>query len=200
MSIKREDMRINLPKSEIFYYEDFLAKQEADDYFERLKNEIAWEEKEITIFGKTYKMPRLTAWYGDAEAIYTYSGVTNYPKPWNEVLLSLKERVENFVGASFNCVLLNLYRNGRDSMGWHSDDEKELGENPIIASVSFGGERRFLLKPKDKKNPTRGEILLRHGSLLVMGGETQEYWLHGIPKTAKAVAPRINLTFRYIGG
>ncbi|HIK36669.1 MAG: alpha-ketoglutarate-dependent dioxygenase AlkB [Geminocystis sp.] len=193
-------MRLDLPLSEIFYYEDFLAKEEADCYFERLKNEIVWEEKEITLFGKTYKMPRLTAWYGDAEAVYSYSGLTFYPKPWNGVLLSLREKVEGFVGSSFNCVLLNLYRDGKDSMGWHSDDERELGENPLIASVSFGGERRFLLRPKDKRNPKRGEIVLRHGSLLIMGGETQKHWLHGIPKTSKPVTARINLTFRYIRG
>lgn len=191
-------LKLNLPNSQILYYPNFWSLNEANFLFQDLENKIKWQQDYITLFGKTHLQPRLMAWYGDRGKIYTYSGITMYPHDWIKSLSIIKEKIEPVAQVKFNSVLLNLYRDGKDSMGWHSDNEKELGKQPIIASVSFGGERRFLLKSRDKKDNSIGEIRLSHGSLLIMGGETQEYWLHQIPKTTKPVAPRINLTFRVI--
>ncbi|WP_324281627.1 alpha-ketoglutarate-dependent dioxygenase AlkB [Cyanobacterium aponinum UTEX 3221] len=191
-------MIIDLPHSEISYHENFWSKKEATLLLEKLKSEIQWQQKTITLFGKTHLEPRLTAWYGDEGKIYTYSNSTMFPHKWNKTLITIKNRIENIIGIEFNSVLLNYYRHGKDGMGWHSDNEPELGKNPVIASASFGGERRFLLKPRDKNQSLRKEIILRHGSLLIMAGETQHYWLHQIPKTSKPVSERINLTFRWI--
>lgn len=191
-------MIVDLPHSQISYYDNFWTEREGNLLFQRLKLEIKWQQKNITLFGKTHLEPRLTAWYGDEGKVYTYSHITMSPNQWNETLIEIKEKIEHFTGFQFNSVLLNYYRHGKDSMGWHSDNEPELGQNPIIASASFGAERRFLLKPRDKNNPLRQEIILRHGSLLIMAGETQHYWLHQIPKTRKLVGERINLTFRNI--
>ncbi len=188
----------NLPNSKIIYYPNFWSLNKANFLFQELKKYIKWRQYHINLFGKTHLQPRLTAWYGDQGKTYTYSGITLYAHDWIKPLLMIKEKIEPITNVNFNSVLLNLYRDGKDGMGWHSDNEKELGKQPIIASVSFGGERRFLLKPRDKKDATREEIILTHGSLLIMAGETQEYWLHQIPKTSKSVAPRINLTFRVI--
>lgn len=191
-------MIVDLPHSQISYYENFWTETQANLLLQQLKLEIKWQQKPITLFGKTHLEPRLTAWYGDEDKIYTYSHITMSPYRWNETLVCIKEKIETFISFKFNSVLLNYYRHGKDSMGWHSDNEPELGKNPLIASASFGGERRFLLKPRDKNNPLRKEIILRHGSLLIMAGETQHYWLHQIPKTSKFVSERINLTFRQI--
>jgi alkylated DNA repair dioxygenase AlkB len=191
-------LELNLPNSKIIYYDNFWSLSEANLLFQDLKNNIQWQQDYITLFGKTHLQPRLTAWYGHRNKVYTYSGITMYPRNWIQGLLTIKEKIEPIAQVKFNSVLLNLYRDGKDSMGWHSDNERELGKQPVIASVSFGGERRFLIKPRDKKNTTREEIILTHGSLLIMAGDTQEYWLHQIPKTSKFVAPRINLTFRVI--
>lgn len=193
-------LKLNLPNSKILYYPNFWSLNEANFLFQDLENNIKWQQDYITLFGKTHLQPRLTAWYGDRGKIYTYSGITMYPHDWIQSLLMIKAKIEPIAQVKFNSVLLNLYRDGKDGMGWHSDNEKELGKQPIIASVSFGSERRFLLKSKDKKDNTRKEIRLSHGSLFIMGGETQKYWLHQIPKTSKFVAPRINLTFRVIFG
>lgn len=148
------------------------------------------------MFGKLLPMPRLTAWYGDKG--YTYSGLHNKPQPWLPVLLELKERVEQASGNKYNSVLLNLYRTGQDSMGWHSDDEAELGNEPAIASLSFGGERKFSFRHRTRKDLKSQSIDLAHGSLLLMQGATQHHWLHQVPKTARAMTPRINLTFRKV--
>ncbi|GAB3536759.1 hypothetical protein GCM10027443_27860 [Pontibacter brevis] len=150
------------------------------------------------MFGKQLPVPRLTAWYGDKG--YTYSGLYNKPQPWVPVLQSLRERVQEVTGQEYNSVLLNFYRSGNDSMGWHADDEAELGKEPAIASLSFGGERRFSLKHRTRKDLKTVTIPLTHGSLLLMQGPTQYYWLHHIPKTKHPVQPRINLTFRNVKG
>ena len=190
--------QINLPHSEIIYYPNFLFENEADYLFQQLEKKIQWQQDYITLFGKTHPVPRLTAWYGDKEKVYTYSGITMHPHDWIEPLITIKAKLSSVVKINFNSVLLNYYRNGKDSMGWHSDNEKELGKKPVIASVSLGSQRRFVLKPRDKQNNQREEIRLNHGSLLIMAGETQDYWLHQIPKTSKVISPRINLTFRVI--
>ncbi|BAQ66506.1 alpha-ketoglutarate-dependent dioxygenase AlkB [Geminocystis sp. NIES-3709] len=191
-------LKLDLPNSDIVYYPNLWSLKEANVLLQKLENNIQWQQDYITLFGKTHLQPRLTAWYGDRGKIYSYSGITMYPHDWIRPLLTIKETIEPIAKVNFNSVLLNFYRNGQDSMGWHSDNEKELGKKPIIASVSFGGERQFLLKPRDKNVTTRGEILLNHGSLLIMAGNTQKYWLHQIPKTTKFVSSRINLTFRVI--
>jgi alkylated DNA repair dioxygenase AlkB len=175
---------------------DWLDVTEADALFHELRNGVAWSQGTITMFGRELLEPRLTAWFGDAD--YTYSGRTVRASPWPSFLASLRERVERVAEASFNAVLLNLYRDGRDSMGLHSDDEPELGPDPMIASVSLGAARKFVLVPKRKSARRRGgyELELPHGSLLVMTGACQRHYRHGVPKQPGVARERINLTFR----
>lgn len=160
----------------------------------RLAGETDWRQETVTVFGKRHLQPRLTAWHGDRR--YTYSGLALDPQPWTPLLLQVKAAVESASGHHFNSVLLNYYRDGRDSMGMHSDDERELGPNPVIASVSLGEERPFILRHKRTGETLR--IVLPSGSLLVMAGATQHHWLHGINKSARKMGPRLNLTFRNI--
>lgn len=181
----------------VFFYAGFLTVEESDRFFSDLYESINWRQEQIKIFGKTRPVPRLTAWYGDAGKSYTYSGIEHHAQPWNPTLKLIKSKVEDIAEVSFNSVLLNLYRDGKDSMSWHSDDEPELGQNPIIASVSLGATRRFSLKHKISKN-LKFNIDLTGGSLLLMKAETQHFWQHQIPKTSQVVEPRINLTFRII--
>ena len=188
--------RLHLPDAEVYFAPHFFSKDESDVYFEKLKEQVNWQQESIKMFGKLLPMPRLTAWYGDKG--YTYSGLHNKPQPWLPVLLELKERIEQASGNKYNSVLLNLYRTGQDSMGWHSDDEAELGNEPAIASLSFGGERKFSFRHRTRKDLKSQSIDLTHGSLLLMQGATQHHWLHQVPKTARAMTPRINLTFRKV--
>jgi alkylated DNA repair dioxygenase AlkB len=181
---------------ELYLVKQFYDPQQADALFSVLKNHIAWQEEEILIAAKCCKVPRLMAWYGDKGAYYQYSGVNHQPLPWTTELLAIKDKVEQHCGHDFNSVLLNLYRNGQDSMGCHSDDEKELGENPLIASLSLGDERVFKLHHKTRK--TTLDVVLGRGDLLVMAGTLQHYWRHSVPKTRQPKTPRINLTFRKI--
>ncbi|WP_119631459.1 alpha-ketoglutarate-dependent dioxygenase AlkB family protein [Methylocaldum marinum] len=181
---------------ELYFVENFVSREEADSIHARLRQDLAWREEEIVMFGRRVKVPRLVCWYGDAGAVYRYSGVDHEPLPWTETLLALKVRIESFCGRQFNSVLGNLYRDGLDSMGWHSDKEKELGPNPFIASLSFGAERRFKLR--HNKTGEVLEIALTHGSLLLMGGRLQHGWRHSVPKAREPGAARINLTFRTI--
>lgn len=164
---------------------------------ERLLAEIDWRQDEARIMGRTVRLPRLTAWHGDAG--YRYSGIDNPPRPWTPLLLELKATAERLAEAPFNSVLLNLYRDGKDGMGWHSDDERPLGRDPVIASLSFGATRRFRLKHKTKPERTIA-LDLESGSCLVMAGPLQHHWRHALPKTARPVGPRVNLTFRLIRG
>lgn len=180
---------------EVILYQNFFNTQESSQLFEDLSSNVKWKQEIIQIFGKKMPIPRLTAWYGDEGKSYTYSGIEQHPEPWNTTLQFIKSKVEEIAKVSFNSVLLNLYRHGKDSVSWHSDDEPELGKNPIIASVSFGATRRFSLRHKHSKNH-RIAIDLTSGSLLLMQGETQHFWQHQIAKTAKEIQPRINLTFR----
>lgn len=185
---------IDLTNGTLLWSANFLATQEADHVFAYLQNEVPWQQESINLFGRQVAQPRLQAWYGDAE--YTYSGLTMQPLPWSPLLLELKQRCEAASGTRFNSVLANLYRDGQDSMGWHQDNEPELGRNPVIASLNLGDSRRFVLK--HKHNGERRQLDLHHGSLLIMSGETQHFWRHCVPKTAQPKSARINLTFRQI--
>ncbi len=181
----------------LYWHPKFIETTLADTYYEALQANIQWQQGYIHLFGKTQKEPRLSAYYGDAEAQYQYSGRSMIPLPWNNTLLSLKKRISIDKEYHFNSVLCNYYRAGQDSMGWHSDDEPELGASPAIASISFGETRRFLLRQK-KHHKNKLSISLAHGDLLIMSGETQANWQHHIPKSTKKLSPRINLTFRHI--
>lgn len=180
---------------EVILYPNFFGTKESNQLFEDLSSNVNWKQEIIQFFGKKMPIPRLTAWYGDEGISYTYSGIEQHPQPWNTTLKFIKSKVEEIAKVSFNSVLINLYRHGKDSVSWHSDDEPELGKNPIIASVSFGATRRFSLRHKHYKNH-KIAIDLTSGSLLLMQGETQHFWQHQIAKTAKEIQPRINLTFR----
>ena len=187
----------NLTNGELHYYPAFLNAKEAANLYHELYNITPWQEDKITVFGKTYDQPRLTALYAIDPTPYTYSNITMHPHPMTKSLLDLIHKISDVNAHDFNAVLLNLYRDGKDSNGWHADNEKELGKNPVIASISLGEERYFHLKHRTLKDQ-RLKIKLKHGSLLIMGGEMQHYWLHQVPKTSKVISPRINLTFRKI--
>lgn len=178
------------------YTAGFIAAPEADAIFARLMQEIPFAEEEIKIFGKPRKVPRLVSWHGDKA--YRYSQTDHPPQPWTPTLLDLKAKAEQATGARYNSVLCNLYRHGQDSMGWHADDEASLGPAPTIASLSFGAARRFRLRRRDETQRDPQTITLDHGSLLVMHGDLQKNWQHALPKTAAALGPRINLTYRWV--
>ncbi|HEY5601976.1 MAG TPA: alpha-ketoglutarate-dependent dioxygenase AlkB [Gammaproteobacteria bacterium] len=177
-------------------YPDFLAQDNADLLFAYLLQELAWSEEYIRMFGKSVLAPRLVCWYGDKDAVYRYSGIEHTPLPWTKTLEKLKVDVETATQHRFNSVLGNLYRNEHDSMGWHSDNEKELGDAPFIASISLGAARIFKARHKTAKEQIK--LILPHGSLLTMSGPFQHYWRHSVPKSSQPQTARINLTFRYI--
>jgi alkylated DNA repair dioxygenase AlkB len=179
---------------EVNYYGPVLSIAEADHYLATLLSTIAWKNDEAIVFGKHIVTQRKVAWYADKEFSYTYSNTTKQALRWTSELLALKASVEKLTKTQFNSCLLNLYHNGNEGMGWHSDDEKALGKNTSIASLSFGAERKFALKHRKSKQGT--SLILQHGSLLVMKGTTQTNWLHSLPKTTKVTTPRVNLTFR----
>ena len=191
-----EKIIFNLTDAEIDYYPDFFSLAKANELFLKLQNEIPWQQDNITVYGKTYLQPRLTALFGDPGKPYKYSNIVMEPHHWSPLILIIKEEIEKICNENFTSVLLNFYRNGQDSNGWHADNENELGENPIIASVSLGAERVFQLK--HNKLELKQNIVLHHGSLLIMKGTTQHFWKHQIPKTKKEIDSRINLTFRII--
>lgn len=178
------------------YCEKILSSEEANQYFELLMQNIQWENDDLVFFGKRVTTKRKVAWYGDSEYLYTYSNSTKRALAWTKELSELKQIVEKYAGTKFNSCLLNLYHNGNEGMGWHSDDEKPLGKNNTIASLSFGAERKFLFKHKQTKQIV--SLVLEHGSLLIMKGATQSNWLHSLPKSKNIAQPRINLTFRTI--
>lgn len=182
-------------QGEVYLLPAFFTAEESAVFMQRLVGEVAWRQEPIKIFGKEVMQPRLTAWYGDTDKSYTYSGITMQPQPWSDLLRDMKLRIEAAAQHTFSSALLNLYRNGQDSMGWHRDNEKQLGVNPIIASVSFGATRTFKLRHYEQKD-LQQHLELTNGSLLLMKGETQHHWEHAVPKTAKVNGPRINLTFR----
>lgn len=213
---------LKLPDAEVILYPHAFSFQESCQLFDALQQGIAWRQETTILFNRSVLLPRLTAWYGDTGKSYTYSHITMQPEPWICPLLQIKSRIEAITRTSFkpypkstgeqnpalssesfqmrfNSVLLNLYLTGRDSISWHSDDEPELGPNPVIGSVSFGATRRFMLRHRQQKH-LKAAIDLTHGSFLLMQGSTQHFWQHQIPKTSRTVEPRINLTFRQIGG
>ncbi|MBC7643196.1 MAG: alpha-ketoglutarate-dependent dioxygenase AlkB [Flavobacterium sp.] len=187
----------DLQDADLEYYSNFFDQKKSNELFEKLKNEVPWQQDDITVFGKVYAQPRLTALYGNEGKPYGYSNIIMQPHHWSPLIMYIKNEIETVCNQNFTTVLLNNYRNGRDSNGWHADNEKELGRNPIIASVSFGAERVFQMKHNTIKN-LKQNINLESGSLLIMKGTTQHFWKHQIPKTAKPVGERINLTFRII--
>ena len=191
--------QFDLPDAELHYRPQFFPKPTADRLLQELIEKIEWTQNKIRFYGKESLVPRLEAWYGDPGKSYAYSGIQMTPKPWTKELVKIKEAIEKEAGVPFNSVLINYYRDGKDRVAWHSDDEKELGQNPIIGSVSLGAERKFKLRHKKyKENGLKTEIILQHGSFLLMKGPTQHHWMHEIPRTAKPIGPRINLTFRII--
>lgn len=192
-----EKLVFNLPNASVEYYPNLFDSSNSKMLFDKLFNEIPWQQDDITVFGKTHAQPRLTALFGNEGKQYSYSNIIMQPHSWNPLLMHIKLEVEKICQENFTTVLLNLYRNGKDSNGWHADNEKELGRNPTIASISFGAERMFHLKHNTIPDATK-KIVLENGSLLVMKGETQHFWKHQIAKTSKEIGPRINLTFRII--
>jgi alkylated DNA repair dioxygenase AlkB len=189
--------KIKIKDGELYYDRFFFSNIEANKYFNLLKKEIQWQQDNIKIFGKIYPQPRLTALYANNNKSYSYSNIKMQPITFTPTLFDIKSKIEKRINSQFTSCLLNLYRNGQDSNGWHADNEKELGLNPVIASLSLGAERVFHMKHRnDKKEKVK--INLTNGSLLVMRGRTQHHWLHQIPKTRKKVGERINLTFRII--
>lgn len=192
-----EPIYLNLPDATFIYYPNFFSTEKADLLFENLLKETHWQQDEITIFGKKILQPRLTSLYGNEGKSYGYSNIVMHPNPINSTLTFIKEEIENVINENFTTVLLNLYRNEKDSNGWHADNEKELGRDPIIASVSLGEERVFQIKHNTNKE-AKQSIILQHGSLLIMKNGAQIYYKHQIPKASKHKKPRINLTFRKI--
>jgi len=185
-----------IKNGEYCYYPSFFSKVESDFYLKDLTDNILWKQESMNMYGKRINFPRLTAWYGENDKPYSFSGITLNPLPWSTNLLEIKNRIEPKAGVIFNSVLLNRYRDGNDSISWHTDAEPELGRNPVIASVNFGETRNFQLRHIETKEKI--EIELVHGSLLIMQGELQHFWQHQVPKTSRKVKERINLTFRVI--
>ena len=195
--------RLVLADAEVMLDPQWLAPAQADALFAALRGAVAWENHRIRLFGREVASPRLSCWIGDAGADYTYSGTRFAPRPWPPALAALRPRIEMACGARFNSVLANLYRDGNDAMGWHSDDEPELGAQPVIASLSLGAERLFRLRRRLPRGvPARAADTLRlplpHGSLLRMAGDTQRQYRHDLPRSRAPVAARINLTFRLV--
>jgi len=196
MELFNQDVISNLLPydGEVNYYGRIMSHPNAQHYLNRMLNTIVWKNDEAVIFGKHFITKRKVAWYGDSSYSYTYSNITKEALIWTPELLELKKRVEKITKTTFNSCLLNLYHTGEEGMAWHSDDEKALGKNTAIASLSFGAERKFALKHKESTETV--SLILEHGSLLVMKGTTQTNWLHRLPPTKKIKSPRVNLTFR----
>ncbi len=188
---------MDLDDADVRLSPDAFAAPEAWELFRELREGIDWRQEEVVVFGRRHAVPRLVAWHGDPGARYTYSGTPHEPLPWTPALERIRHRVQAIADCDFNAVLLNLYRDGRDGMGWHADDEPELGPEPVIGSVSLGAVRRFCLRHRRRRG-LRADLALPHGSLLLMSGATQCNWVHAVPKTAVPVGERINLTFRRI--
>jgi alkylated DNA repair dioxygenase AlkB len=189
--------KVGLPGGQVSIDRGFIARDVADRLFEAIREQTPWIQHEIVLFGKQHPVPRLGCWMGDEGAVYSYSKLRLEPVPWSGTVSQILNFVHDVQSVRFNAVLLNLYRDGRDSMGFHADDEPELGSAPVIASVSLGSPRRFVFKPRGHPAPSV-ELELSHGSLLMMSGDTQANWLHGIPKTRREVGERLNLTFRNV--
>ncbi len=190
--------RLNVEDADISFAPNFPLPESAEDLLKALITTTPWRSESVTVWGKTHPQPRLVAWYGDPGQSYSYSGINLEPLPWTSTLLEIRGAVQDVAKEHFNSVLLNYYRDHRDSMGFHSDDERELGPTPTIASVSLGATRTFVLKHKNRPDLKPVRIELPSGCLVIMKGETQQFWKHGIDKQAKPCGPRVNLTFRRI--
>lgn len=177
-------------------YRDFIDANRAGDVFRRLMDEIQWEQRDIVVFGKQHREPRLSTWHSEPHISYTYSGVLRSPQPWTPLLEELRDECADAAGATFNAVLANLYRNGNDGVGWHADNEASNGREPTIASLSFGASRHFDFRHRQTKETIH--VQLDPGSLLVMSGLSQHCWVHQLPRAKRVTEPRINLTFRRI--
>ncbi len=186
------------PDAHFFFWSQIASESICQQLYSELYSALPWQQDHITIYGKTLPVPRLQVWMGDPGAHYQYSGLALSPHPWNQTVATIKRHIEKISDHQFNSVLINLYRSGQDSNGWHSDNEPELGENPVIASFSLGATRRFRLRHKYRKDILPYTFDLISGSLLLMSGATQKYWQHCLTKTARPVEPRINLTFRKV--
>ncbi|MDV6168247.1 alpha-ketoglutarate-dependent dioxygenase AlkB [Flavobacterium sp. DG1-102-2] len=191
---KPEKTVFDVPDADLMLYEGFFAKEESDAYYNTLLVSTNWKEADLTVYDKTHIIPRMIAWYEDK----SNPGANQNGQDWTPELSAIKKRVEAETNFTFNSVLLNLYRNGKDGVGWHSDRTENFGQNQVIASVSFGETRPFRLRHKARKDLSMLEVPLTHGALFLMAGTTQTHWEHHIPKTAKDILPRINLTFRQV--
>jgi alkylated DNA repair dioxygenase AlkB len=191
-------VRFNLPDADVRLLHGFFGPREGDALLRSLLGEIAWRQDKIKIYGKEHLLPRLQQWFGDTGLDYTWSGIHMAPEPWPEILFAIRRRVEDVAGSPFNTVLVNRYRNGQDTVSWHSDDERDLGSAPIIASVSLGAERDFTLRHNKRTALDTVTIPLPHGSLLLMAGTTQSNWQHALPRRKTVTDERINLTFRNV--
>jgi alkylated DNA repair dioxygenase AlkB len=197
-SLDRVFSRIEMPDADVSILTGIELGISYDEVVKRLIRDTHWRQENVRIYGKAYQQPRLVSLYGDTGKQYDYSGISLRPLPWTDLLLHIRRRVEDCTDARFNAVFLNLYRDHNDSMGFHSDDERELGQNPTIASVTFGATRVFLMKHKFRKEIPLQKIALEAGSILLMKGETQHFWKHGINKQKEPCGPRVNLTFRML--
>lgn len=195
--VLRQFEAIHLPDGQLRYAAHFYEHGEAQAMFDALLEQTPWRQDSISIYGKRHAQPRLSAWYGDADALYSYSGIQLVPLAWTPLLAQIRSDIESATGQFFNSVLLNYYRDGHDGMGWHSDDETSLGMNPVIVSLSLGATRRFQLRHRDH-HQLKQEIGLVTGSVLIMEAATQHHWQHCVPKESSSIGPRINLTFRRI--
>ena len=195
--LSTEPLRLDLPDADVRLWRPAFQSAEADALLTLLRARIDWQQEDIVIFGESRRVPRLVAWHGDPGTAYTYSGTAHEPLPWTPELQRIRQRVEELTAQCFNSVLLNLYRDGNDGMGWHADDEPELGREPVIASVSFGATRRFKLRHR-RSRMAASTLELAHGDLLLMAGQTQHAYVHAVPKTARPVGTRVNLTFRWV--
>lgn len=196
--ITSSSFAIELPGASLDYHSDFLPLDEAERYFNCLRHSLEWQQDHIQLFGRRVAIPRLQCWYGDAGLVYRYSGLTMTARPWTPELDQLRQRIERLSGYRFNAVLANLYRDGHDSVGWHADNEPELGNNPVIASLSLGQPRQFKLR-SNEDHRQQHRIELQQGSLLLMSGTSQQHWQHCLPKSRRITQPRVNLSFRLIG-
>ncbi|MBP7611124.1 MAG: alpha-ketoglutarate-dependent dioxygenase AlkB [Steroidobacteraceae bacterium] len=195
--LSTEPLRLDLPDADVRLWRPAFQPAEADELLALLRLRIDWQQEDIVIFGERRRVPRLVAWHGDPGTAYTYSGTVHEPLPWTPELQRIRLRVEELTAHRYNSALLNLYRDGNDGMGWHADDEPELGREPVIASVSLGATRRFKLRHRRSRTGA-GALDLAHGDLLLMAGQTQHQYLHAVPKTATPVEARVNLTFRWV--
>lgn len=193
---QEEKKIVQILNGEYLYIPNFFDVPKANEYLKSFKENIIWKQESMKMYGKQVMFPRLTSWYGESDKPYTFSGITLQPHPWTKELMEIKAVIEPVCEVVFNSVLLNLYRDGNDSISWHTDAEKELGKNPLIASVNFGAERKFQIRHNQTQEII--DIHLKHGSLLVMQGELQHFWKHQVPKQKKITEERINLTFRVI--